>query len=77
MKTKLRIFIMSLLIAGATLISSNINAQTDPPPPPSGHGESGNQPPGGGAPIGGGLFILLGLGAAYGAKKLFGKKEED
>lgn len=26
---------------------------------------------GGGAPIGGGLFILLGLGAAYGSKKLY------
>jgi len=77
MKTKLKIFAITLLVAGATLISSNINAQTDPPPPPSGHGESGNQVPGGGAPIGGGLFILLGLGVVYGAKKLIVKKEKD
>jgi len=78
MKNKLKIFTIVLLVAGVTMISSNLNAQTDPPPPPpSGHGEAGNQPPGGGAPIGGGLFILLGLGAAYGAKKLFGKKEEE
>ncbi len=66
MKTKFKIFTIGLLITGATLISSSINAQTDPPPPPTEHGESGNQPPGGGAPIGSGLFILLGLGVAYG-----------
>ena len=41
-----------------------------PPPPPPGHGTTGNVP-GGGAPIGGGLFILLGLGAAYGGKKIY------
>ncbi|MBI9036532.1 MAG: hypothetical protein JEY97_00245 [Bacteroidales bacterium] len=78
MKTKLKIFAITLLVAGATLMSSNINAQTDPPPPPpSGHGGSSNQPPGGGAPIGGGLFILLGLGVVYGAKKLIVKKEKE
>ena len=72
MKTKIKIFVIGLLIAGTTLISSNINAQTVPPPPPAaGHGESGNQPPGGGAPIGSGLFILLSLGAAYGGKKIY------
>ena len=77
MKKSLKLFAISLLVAGATLMSSNINAQTDPPPPPEGHGEAGNQPPGGGAPIGGGLFILLGLGAVYGAKKIFLKKKEE
>ncbi len=51
---------------------------TQPPPPPTGagHGASGNQT-GGNAPIGGGLFILLGLGAAYGSKKLYNMKKED
>ncbi len=49
-----------------------------PPPPPSGagHGASGNQT-GGNAPIGGGLFILLGLGAAYGGKKLYKWQAKD
>ncbi len=49
-----------------------------PPPPPSGagHGASGNQT-GGNAPIGGGLFILLGLGAAYGGKKLYQMNAEN
>ena len=53
-------------------------AQGPPPPPPgSGHGQSGNQT-GGNAPVGGGLFILLGLGAAYGGKKIYKiLKEED
>ncbi len=51
---------------------------TQPPPPPSGagHGASGNQT-GGNAPIGSGLFILLGLGAAYGGKKLYRVNSED
>ena len=49
-----------------------------PPPPPSGagHGATGNQT-GGSAPIGGGLFILLGLGAAYGGKKLYNMNKEE
>jgi hypothetical protein len=49
-----------------------INGQTQPPPPPSGagHGATGNQN-GGSAPIGQGLFILLGLSAAYGGKKIY------
>ncbi len=38
--------------------------------PPANHGATGNLA-GGGAPIGGGLFILLGLGAAYGGKKWY------
>jgi len=42
--------------------------------PPADHGSTTNQA-GGGAPIGGGLFILLGLGAAYGGKKLYSKRK--
>ena len=69
MKTKIKTLTITLLIAVATLITLNAKA-ADPPPPPPGHGETGNVP-GGGAPIGGGLFILLGLGAAYGGKKVY------
>lgn len=32
--------------------------------------------PGGGAPIGGGLFVLLGLGAAYAGKKIYNYKKQ-
>ena len=54
------------------------NGFTQPPPPPTGagHGATGNQN-GGNAPIGSGLFILLGLGAAYGGKKVFKSQEEE
>ncbi len=37
------------------------------PPPPSDHGRDQNQP----APIGSGMAILMALGAAYGAKKVY------
>ena len=69
MTTKLKTLTITLLIVGATLITLNAKADAPPPPPPE-HGETGNVP-GGGAPIGGGLFILLGLGAAYGGKKIY------
>jgi len=32
---------------------------------------------GGGAPLGEGLFILIGLGAAYGARKIYNMKKEE
>ena len=50
----------------------------DPPPPP-GENPSRDTPLGGGAPIGSGLLILLGLGAAYGGfkgYKFYQKKKE-
>ncbi len=65
-----------LLILVFTLFAAT--GFTQPPPPPSGagHGASGNQT-GGNAPIGGGLLILLGLGAAYGGKKLYNMHAEE
>ncbi len=69
------LFILSIVII--TPIPFSAISQSSPPPPPSAHGESGNQSAGGGAPIGGGLFILLGLGAAYGGKKLYDMKKEE
>jgi len=59
-----------------TLFAYNGFSQGPPPPPSGGHGQSGNQT-GGNAPIGGGLFILLGLGAAYGGKKLYNMNKEE
>jgi hypothetical protein len=47
-----------------------IHSVTSAPPPPS-HEQSGTQCGGGGAPIGSGLFILLGLAGAYGTRKLY------
>ena len=59
-----------LLALALTLVTGTLTAQTVPPPPDA-HGQTTDQAEGGGAPIGGGLFILLGLGAAYGGKKLY------
>jgi len=64
-----------MLLATLQLGVNPIYAQ-GPPPPPGDHGSSGNNAPGGNAPIGGGLFILLGLGAAYGTKKWYNHRKE-
>ncbi len=67
-------FIISTAVVLAFLFSTAIYAQPEPPD----HGQGTNQPPpGGGAPIGSGLFILLGLGAAYGGKKLYDMNKEE
>ena len=72
MKKQIKILLLSL-----SFLMFAANGFSQPPPPPSGgHGQTGNQN-GGSAPIGGGLFILLGLGAAYGGKKLYRLFDED
>ncbi len=65
----------TLLIAGLLTLSTGLWAQL-PPPPPGDHGSGSNQN-GGNAPIGSGLFILMGMAAAYGGKKLFSYSEEE
>ncbi len=55
------------LMFSLLLCVNTVKAQA--PDPPTTHDI------GGGAPIGGGLFILLGLGAAYGGKKLYDKRK--
>jgi hypothetical protein len=68
MKTYLRNLVITAIFAMA---ASALIAQGPPPPPAGGHGLGGNQPAGGGAPIEGGLGLLLALGAAYGARKVY------
>ena len=67
-KNILRIVIILLFIGTAYTVSAQ-----PPPPPTGGTGGSNNQNNklGGSAPIGGGLFILLGLGTAYGGRKIY------
>ena len=70
---------IKLIITGIFFffLSNDILAQ-GPPEPPGQHGETEDQEPGGNAPISGGVFILLGLGAAYGVKKVYElRKKED
>lgn len=58
--------------------SARVMAQGAPPPPPAeGHGMSGDLPAGGNAPIGGGLVMMLLMGAAYAGKKIYNLKTED
>jgi len=75
MKNRFKILAISLtfgLLIGLSAISI-----AQPPDPPGGHGSGGNQSPGGGlAPIGSGLIVLLGMGAAYGAKKIFDARKK-
>lgn len=62
-----------VIVLAITTSITSIKLFSQPPPPPSDHNLTGNQAAdtGGGAPIEGGLFILLGLGAAYGGKKIY------
>lgn len=70
-KNNIKKYILSLLISFAVTVAF---AGTEPPDP----GEDPTGPPlGGGAPIGGGTFILIALGAAYGGKKVYDFNIED
>jgi hypothetical protein len=67
-KAILNLIITGLLIAVPVIIAS---ASAPPPPPPPG-GPGSDTPIGGGpAPIGSGLVMLISMGAAYGAKKVY------
>ena len=63
-----KIILKILIVSGFVLMGSGLMAQTNAPLPPS-HGETTDQ--GGSAPIGGGIFILLGLGGIYAGKKVY------
>ncbi len=68
-----------LVFSGLLSVSVSTLGQGAPPPPPPGGGSGGNQNQngGGGAPIGGGLGILLAMGAAYGGKKIYNVYNEE
>lgn len=74
MKKILVKLIQTLLIVILLCLTYAVSAQ--PPDPNDSNNSSGNKLNGGGAPIGSGLFILLGLGAAYGGKKLYEMKKD-
>jgi len=72
-----KIILIPILFVALMLGTQSIQAQV--PPPPSDHGTTTDQTPGGGAPIGSGLFILLGMAGAYGGVKgwQYLKKEKE
>lgn len=69
--------IINLIITGLFIIVPVIvsNASSPPPPPPPGGPGTGETPIGGPAPIGSGLVILISMGAAYGAKKVYNARK--
>ena len=67
-KAILNLIITGLLIIVPVIIAS---ASAPPPPPPPGGPGTGDTPIGGMAPIGSGIVLLISMGAAYGAKKIY------
>ena len=68
MKKAIKIFIITAIIC---VLPVFLIAQPLPNNDGSDPTGGGNTPVGGGAPIGSGLIIMLTLGAAYGAKKVY------
>ena len=59
--------ISKILTTLALVLTLSLGAIAQPPPPDQ-HGSDENEPS---APVGSGLLILLAMGAAYGAKKVY------
>lgn len=73
MKNKIYSSLRNIILVVFIAFSFQSIAQA-PPNPPGGSGgttNNGGNQNGGNAPIGGGLFILIGLGAAYGGRKIY------
>ena len=66
-KAIINLIITGLLIVVPVIITC---ASDPPPPPPPGPGGS-DLPIGGAAPIGSGLIMLVSMGVAYGAKRVY------
>jgi len=71
MKNHFRIFKTYLALSLLFSIHTVSFAQPPPPPPSGTHGSSDNAPPGAGAPIGEGMFLLIGLAGLYAGKKMY------
>ena len=67
--TIIKLFRICLLFILIGLSYSSFAQQPPPPPGESSGSTNSNSNRQGAAPVGGGLFILLGLGAAYGGFK--------
>lgn len=75
MKTLKKIITLTVL----TVALSTVTAQS-PPAPNGGNDPGGSNTPvgtdGGGAPIGGGVAMLMAMGAAYGGKKYYDYRQK-
>jgi len=67
--------ILNLILVGLLIIVPVIIVSASaPPPPPPGPG-TGELPIGGTAPIGSGLVMLISMGMAYGARKIYNARK--
>ncbi|KAF0194401.1 MAG: hypothetical protein FD166_3526 [Bacteroidetes bacterium] len=71
MKKFFNILMLSAMISAGVCSADQGMAQAPPAPPATGGNNSGDQPIGGNAPIGGGIVLLLAMGAGYAIKKGF------
>lgn len=76
MRTIIKRGILLFAILLSLFITSVVLADPPAPPPPGGSPTGGGGGTPVGAPIDGGLFILLALGAGYGAKKVYNLRKE-
>lgn len=74
MKRTIKTLVISALFFIAPVV---LLAQTPPHPNGGSAPGSGNTPVGGGAPIGSGLVIMIAMGAAYGAQKVYHLRKEE
>lgn len=66
-KTFIKLFVSGVLFAAPVLLLAQPNPGSN-----AGGGAVGGNPIGGGAaPLGGGIALMLSLGAAYGTKKIY------
>lgn len=68
--------ILAVLVVSAIALGVSFSALAQKPPQPPEKGQIGDQPVGGSAPIGGGIEMLLLLGAGYGAKRIFDARKK-
>lgn len=69
--------LVNLIVITAMIVLPALTAaSSSPPPPPPGGPGTGDIPIGGSAPVGSGLVLLLSMGAAYGAKKLYDARKK-
>ena len=74
MKKAIFNLILTGLLVVVPIIIASASAPPLPPPPPGGGGNP-NPIGGGAAPIGSGLVMLISMGAAYGAKKVYNARK--
>jgi hypothetical protein len=75
MRKTFNIITVSLILCMAIFLTDSLYAQTQAPPPPLTHGVGGDVP-GGGAPVGEGVILLIAMGAAYGARKVYSMRRK-